>query len=329
MSNQLVSVITPCFNGEGYIARFLDSILEQTYKNIELIIVDDCSTDKSCEIIESYIPSFLERGYKLVFLRHNENKGQASAINTALPYVKGSYITWPDSDDLFVPEAIEERVDFMEKYQYDFIRTDVSVCCEGSIEKIEYKLSEKNVFVSKNLLRDIVLEKNVYFCPGGYMISYRALTLSIPNKIIYDSRYGQNWQLLIPISENFDCYYLDKVHYKYVVRTNSHSRSNVCDIDKDIKKVDGHQDIVLKTLDRLKVNEKNSGLKEEVNLRFLRKKMYVFGNAGLKFNAYCQFKKIKEKSAYDYIYILSLMLFLKPVLKKVKFILGAKNEIIH
>lgn len=329
MKKPLVSLVSPCFNGEAYINRFLDSILEQTYENIELIIVDDCSTDKSPDIIESYIPLFLNKGYEVIFLKHYENKGQASAINTALPYVKGRYICWPDSDDLFMPKSIEERVEFMEKHQYDFIRTDVSVCCEGSLDKIEYKLSEKNDFVSKNLLKDIVLESNVYFCPGGYMVSSKALDLSIPDKFIYESRYGQNWQLLIPIAEKFDCYYLDEVHYKYVVRANSHSRIDNYNFDKDITKVEGHLDIILRSLDRLEANDVTSSLKEEATIRFMRKKMHILGSAGFKYTAFSQFKKIKEKSIMDYAYILSLMLFLRPVLKRVKLILGGGNENIH
>ena len=96
----LVSIITPCFNGEKLIFRLLDSVLKQDYQQIEMIVVDDGSMDKSKDVILSYVDKFTNRGYKLCYLYQN-NSGQASAINKALPLVKGEFIAWPDCDDYY------------------------------------------------------------------------------------------------------------------------------------------------------------------------------------------------------------------------------------
>ena len=110
----LVSIMTPCYNGESYVGRYLDSVLAQTYDNIEVAIVDDGSTDNTAAIIKSYIPKFEAKGYKLIY-QHQENGGAASAINTAMQVVTGDFIMWFDSDDILLPQSTEKRVDFLIK----------------------------------------------------------------------------------------------------------------------------------------------------------------------------------------------------------------------
>ena len=73
-----VSIITPCFNGEGFVERYLNSILNQTYKNIELIFINDGSTDRTEKVVKSYIIKFEEKGMKLIYI-YQENAGQAAA----------------------------------------------------------------------------------------------------------------------------------------------------------------------------------------------------------------------------------------------------------
>ena len=111
----LVSIISPCYNGERYLVPFLDSVFAQTYSLIELILVDDASVDHTQDIVKSYIPLFQSRGYTLTYLRQEENKGQAAAINTGLKFVSGEYLSWMDSDDILYPEAIEKKICFLKK----------------------------------------------------------------------------------------------------------------------------------------------------------------------------------------------------------------------
>lgn len=87
----LVSIMTPCYNGEKFVGRYLDSVLAQTYDNIEVVLIDDGSTDNTAPIVKSYIPKFESKGYKLIYV-YQENSGAASAINKAMPLVTGDFI---------------------------------------------------------------------------------------------------------------------------------------------------------------------------------------------------------------------------------------------
>lgn len=106
-----VSVIIPCYNREQYIAETIESVLCQTYKTTELIVVDDGCTDNSREIIESFTS-------KIKILEHpgGVNKGQSAAINLGLKNATGTYIAILDSDDLFSSEKIVRQVSFLETH---------------------------------------------------------------------------------------------------------------------------------------------------------------------------------------------------------------------
>lgn len=86
----VVSLLTPCFNGEKHIFRLLDSVLEQDYLFIEHIIIDDGSTDGTKDIIEKYIPLYNEKGYTLVYV-YQENQGQSFAVNRGLKLISGEF----------------------------------------------------------------------------------------------------------------------------------------------------------------------------------------------------------------------------------------------
>ena len=105
MVEELVSIIICVYNGEKYIESCLKSVLAQTYPNIEAIVVDDGSTDRTSSIVKNF------PGIKYIY---QENKGVAEARNTGLKYCNGDYIAWLDADDLYLPEKVEEQVNFYE-----------------------------------------------------------------------------------------------------------------------------------------------------------------------------------------------------------------------
>ena len=107
-----------CYNGERFVGRFLDSVLAQTYDNIELVIVDS-STDKTAQEIEKYTQKLQSKGYELKYY-YQEKAGLSAAINLAMEKVTGDFITWFDADDILLPNSIEKRVKFLqENPQYD------------------------------------------------------------------------------------------------------------------------------------------------------------------------------------------------------------------
>ena len=108
MEPDLVSIVTPVYNSEKFIEETIKSVQDQTYKNWEWILVNDCSVDKSAEIIEQYIKN--DSRIKLINLK--ENSGAAIARNTGIEQSKGKYIAFLDSDDLWVKEKLEKQIKF-------------------------------------------------------------------------------------------------------------------------------------------------------------------------------------------------------------------------
>ena len=109
-----VSVITPAYNASEYIGEMIESVLNQTYDNWEMLIVDDCSSDNTVEIVKSYA----EKDSRIKLILHSQNQGVATARNTALKEANGEYIAFLDSDDIWHKEKLLKQLDFMEKNQY-------------------------------------------------------------------------------------------------------------------------------------------------------------------------------------------------------------------
>lgn len=110
--NPLVSIVVPCYNHEKYIKETIDSIINQTYKNIELIIIDDGSKDNSVEVIERLISKCEERFTRFAF-RHRANKGLCATLNEALEWCRGEYYSGCASDDILIENKIELQVKYL------------------------------------------------------------------------------------------------------------------------------------------------------------------------------------------------------------------------
>lgn len=123
--NKLVSIITPVYDSEKYIAQAIESVLNQTYENWELLLVDDCSPDQSAKIVAE----FLKKDNRIKYFKLSQNSGAAIARNTALENAKGRYIAYLDADDVWLPNKLERQISFMEQYNAVFS------CCD--YEKIE------------------------------------------------------------------------------------------------------------------------------------------------------------------------------------------------
>ena len=102
MTTPAVSVILPVFNGENYLRFAIESVLQQTLRNFELIVVDDGSTDSTATILKDYAEH--------VRYVRQENTGAAGAVNHGLRLARGRYISWLSHDDIFLPEKLEKQV---------------------------------------------------------------------------------------------------------------------------------------------------------------------------------------------------------------------------
>lgn len=218
----LVSIITPCYNGEGKVNIFLDSILKQTYDNIEFIIINDGSVDNTEKIILSYKNKFIDKGYKFIYLKQ-KNAGQDVALNNGLKYFTGKYLMWPDSDDILEPNNIEEKVKYLEKNKRcGLVYCNVNIVKYENINKI---ITKWNRILYKDRLKNFedILLGNIVFAGGAWMLRSEYFEKICPEKEIVITGQGQNWQMLLPMAYSYDIGKINKYLFTYIVYKNSHS----------------------------------------------------------------------------------------------------------
>lgn len=244
----LVSIITPCYNGNGKIQLYLNSILKQTYDNIEIILINDGSTDNTEKIILSYKSRFIDKGYKFIYLKQ-KNLGPDSALNNGLKYFSGDYIIWPDSDDILSPTSIEERVDYLEKNRNKgLVYCNVNIVDEKNIKKIIQKKEKVLYDDKKKNFEDILLGRWVF--SGSWMIRSKFFLEINPNRNLIITGQGQNLQILIPMAWYYDMGKINSYLYTCVNYKDSHSHKKrtyeemMKRIDDSIKGIDN----VLKTI---------------------------------------------------------------------------------
>jgi len=114
MQNNLVSIVTPSYNSAKYISQTIESVLNQTYQNWEMIIVDDLSSDNSIDIISKYL------GDRIKLIQLEKNSGSAVARNRAIEEAKGRYIAFLDADDIWLPNKLEKQIEFLDRYKLAF-----------------------------------------------------------------------------------------------------------------------------------------------------------------------------------------------------------------
>lgn len=121
---KLVSIIMPAYNAGCFIEESIQSVLAQRYENWELIIIDDCSTDSTCELIESYDDS------RIILLKNVNNSGAAIARNIGISHSKGCYLAFLDSDDLWAEDKLFRQINVLETCQE-------VVACHSSYDRID------------------------------------------------------------------------------------------------------------------------------------------------------------------------------------------------
>ena len=254
MKKGLVTIITPCYNGEKYVESLLDSILRQTYNNIEFIFINDGSNDNTEQIIEKYRSNFENRNIILKYIKQ-KNGGQASAINNGLKQLEGEFLIWPDSDDYFEEDAIENMVDFlMNNENYSAVRGKVAFRKDND-KKDLIEIRKSNNPQNTDLFLNYIIEEDTYCFAGGcMMIRTENFLKNNKGREIYINKAGQNWQIILPAIYNSKTGYIDKVVYNYLVRENSHSRTKESRLDV-LKRMQNHRKILNKTIGKVVDNK--------------------------------------------------------------------------
>lgn len=275
MSNGLVSILTPCYNCTSFIHRLLDSVLEQDYLEIEMILIDDGSQDNLLDYLNSqkYFQKFDDKGYRLWYF-FQQNNGQASAIKNGLQKIGGKYLIWPDSDDYFNSNAIGLMVSSFE------IDSSIGIvrCYSNHInEELEFQdtyqgmLNEKEG-ISNIFLDCLYLSKNMYFGAGNYMVKKENLQYSLKSYNIFEHKLtGQNWQLILPTVYNFSIYTINLKLHNIVEFNLSHSRKKKS-LLKEVLTLLAHKNTLLHTLNNIKNLDslEKFKLKQDIRLKYFK-----------------------------------------------------------
>lgn len=246
MIKDLVSIITPCWNGAHMIGRLLDSVLAQDYPSVEMQVVDDGSDDNLEEVVSDYVPRFKAHGYDLTYLRQ-DHRGQSAALDLGLKHVRGEYLLWPDSDDYFTPPyAISRFVSELCELGDDFavVRSLPRYVDEHTGEELHWDLQ---IDLGERQFENILFGKNFYIVPINYMIRLAAFDRVCPGRHIYTGRRPQNLQILEPLLYEYKCHTILKQLSTVVVRSNSDSHS-VKSVEETMDDMTGFFEIHLHTV---------------------------------------------------------------------------------
>ena len=202
-NNGLVSVIMPSYNSEKYIKDSIESVLKQTYPFWELIIVDDCSTDETIEIIKSLNDD------RIRLFVNDHNSGAALSRNKALKEAKGKWIAFLDSDDLWLPTKLEEQLKFMIENDYKFTFTDYRICLNGKWENC-IRTAPRKINYRK-------ITRYCYFSTITVMYDFESIGLLQTNGI----RKNNDYALWLRALKKVEAHRLDKCLSFYIKHDNS------------------------------------------------------------------------------------------------------------
>lgn len=139
------SIIIPAYNVEKYIEETINSVLEQNFTNLELLIIDDCSKDDTLKIIKNYS----NKDKRIKIFKNKKNRGKMVSVNKLFKKVRGKYLVLLDADDLFYPERLRKQVEFLDKHpKIDMVYGNFKISENGK-EKFRKALDSKENFLVK------------------------------------------------------------------------------------------------------------------------------------------------------------------------------------
>lgn len=193
MEEDLVSIIMPSYNTGKFIRETINSVVNQTYKEWELIIVDDCSNDNTDEIVSSI------KDDRIKYLKNKVNSGAAITRNRALKEAKGKWIAFLDSDDLWKKEKLEKQMNFMKENNYYFSYTNYIEVDEND------NPNGKKVTGPKKITKTGMFN---YCWPGCLTVMYDADKIGLIQ--IEDIKKNNDYAMWLKICRKVDCYLLDE-----------------------------------------------------------------------------------------------------------------------
>lgn len=247
----VVSVITPCYNGEATVGRLLESVLAQTHRLIDLVVVDDGSTDGTEDVVQSYERTLRAELSSFTYVRQ-DNQGLGGAINTGLRHVIGEYLCWPDADDYLESTSVADRLAILESHpEFAVVTSDAWLRADRdgvATGRVSHGVRHnRDPWQFEHLLRGESI-----FASGTHMVCMRRFDETHPGRSIFPARRGQNWQMLLPLYYRYKRFFLDVPLYNYVVTSTSMSRSDDS-LAQRLTRADEHSLIIERTLDAIQM----------------------------------------------------------------------------
>ena len=204
-NKHLVSIITASYNYEDYIKDTIESVINQTYENWELIIVDDGSTDNSVEVIKSYC----EQDNRIKLYQHENglNRGLPETLKLGISKANGEWISFLESDDKYMPEYLEEKIKVIENNpETEFIYSDFESFEGKGVDKTDFHKYFRRKYRKSDLSLDLL--KQNWICTFSIVMLRKELIdgcdFNTPIPALLD------WWLWVQISQKTKFYYLDK-----------------------------------------------------------------------------------------------------------------------
>ncbi len=218
----IVSCIIPAFNTERYIYDCLTSVKKQNYKDIELIIVDDGSTDRTMDEIRRFCNENKDRFYCIKVKQHKTNKGLCASINSALRLVKGEYTMWFDSDDLLAEDNIAKKVGYLKRYP------DIK-CVMAEADSFDEKGPRECRLGNRPIVGNQFDSFLFGYCDmsaGLNLVYTNTLLQVLPENGLRTDIKEQNWYMISLLASQVKIGHLEEVLYHYRIRSDSDSHRN-------------------------------------------------------------------------------------------------------
>lgn len=201
----MVSIVMPSYNTGKYIKETIESVLAQSYSNWELIIVDDCSTDNTDDVVSQYL-----KDNRIRYIKNETNSGAAVSRNRALREAKGKWIAFLDSDDLWEPDKLQRQITFMRDNGYHFSYTNYIEIDEES------KANGKSVTGPKRISKHGMYN---YCWMGCLTVMYDAEKVGVIQ--IADIKKNNDYAMWLKVCKKANCYLLDETLARYRKRSGS------------------------------------------------------------------------------------------------------------
>lgn len=211
----MVSIVLPVYNGEKYLALSIQSVLDQTYADWELIIVNDCSTDSSLHIAEKYA----EQDARIHVISNAENKRVARSLNIGFEQAKGQYFTWTSDDNLYDEHALERMVDYLDRHSESyFVYADMNLIDERGNIIANTSNSCQNIFLCS--------------CVGACFLYRREVTETVGG---FDPEvlYVDDYEYWLRVSLQYELHHIPELLYQY----RCHDGGMTYTREKEIRKV--------------------------------------------------------------------------------------------